>query len=108
VRGFLWALLGVIVGGSLAGLMLHWKQVAESVPGIHDITTDTASPPEFVALLRLRKSDENSPAYGGAEVAVRQLKAYRTSSLLCFLSLRIKPSKGPLPWQGVWMADHRR
>jgi len=76
VRGFLWALLGVIVGGSLAGLMLHWKQVAESVPGIHDITTDTASPPEFVALLRLRKSDENSPAYGGAEVAVRQLKAY--------------------------------
>jgi len=76
VKGFLWALLGVIVGSFLAGLMLHWKQVAESVPRIHDITTDTTSPPEFVALLRLRKSDENSPAYGGAEVAVRQLKAY--------------------------------
>ena len=76
VRGFLWAFLGVIVGSFLTGLMLHWKQVAESVPGIHDITTDTTSPPEFVALLRLRKSDENSPAYGGAEVAVRQLKAY--------------------------------
>ena len=76
VRGFLWALLGVIVGSFLAGLMLHWKQVAESVPRIHDITTDTTSPPEFVALLRLRKSDENSPAYGGGEVAVRQLKAY--------------------------------
>jgi len=64
VKGFLWALLGVIVGGFPAGLMLHWKQVAESVPGIHDITTDTASPPEFVAILRFRKSDENSPAYG--------------------------------------------
>lgn len=76
VRGFLWALLGVIVGGVLAGLMLHWKQVAESVPRIHDITTDTASPPEFFAILRFRKSDENSPAYGGAEVAVQQLKAY--------------------------------
>ena len=76
VKGFLWALLGVIVGSFLAGLMLHWKQVAESVPRIHDITTDTTSPPEFVALLRLRKSDENSPAYGGGEVAVRQLKAY--------------------------------
>jgi len=76
VKGFLWALLGVIVGSFLAGLMLHWKQVAESVPRIHVITTDTTSPPEFVALLRLRKSDENSPAYGGGEVAVRQLKAY--------------------------------
>ena len=76
VRGFLWALLGVIVGGFLVGLMIHWKQVAESVPRIHDITTDTASPPEFVAILRFRQSDENSPAYGGAEVAARQLKAY--------------------------------
>jgi uncharacterized protein (DUF1499 family) len=76
VRGFLWALLGVIVGSFLAGLMLHWKQVAESVPRIHDITTDTESPPEFVAILRLIRSDENSPVYGGVEVAARQLKAY--------------------------------
>jgi len=76
LRGFLWALLGVVAGGFLGGLMLHWKQVAESVPRIHDITTDTESPPEFVALLRLIRSDENSPLYGGAEVAALQAKAY--------------------------------
>ncbi|MGD0886473.1 MAG: DUF1499 domain-containing protein [Thermodesulfovibrionales bacterium] len=76
VRGFLWALLGVLIGGFLAGLMLHWKQVAESVPRIHDITTDTENPPQFVAILRILRSDENSPVYGGAEVAVLQRKAY--------------------------------
>ncbi|HXW68327.1 MAG TPA: hypothetical protein VEJ88_01865, partial [Dissulfurispiraceae bacterium] len=32
VRGFMWALLGIVIGGFLAGLVLHWKQVAESSP----------------------------------------------------------------------------
>lgn len=76
VRGFLWALLGIVIGSLLACIVLHWKQVAESVPRIHDITTDTENPPKFVAILRLLKSDENSPVYGGAEVAARQRKAY--------------------------------
>jgi uncharacterized protein (DUF1499 family) len=76
VRGFLWALPGVVIGGFLVGLVVHWKQVAESVPRIHDITTDTENPPKFVAILRLLKSDENSPVYGGAEVAALQRKAY--------------------------------
>ena len=76
LRGFLWALLGVIVASFLIGLGLHWKRVAESVPRIHDITTDTQNPPEFITILGLIRSDENSPVYGGAEVAAQQLKAY--------------------------------
>ncbi len=76
VRGFLWALLGVIIGCFLAGIALHWKHAAESVPRIHDITTDTENPPKFVAILRLLKSDVNSPVYGGEEVAAQQRKAY--------------------------------
>jgi uncharacterized protein (DUF1499 family) len=76
VRGFLWALLGVVIGCFVTGLVLHWKQIAESVPQIHDITTDTVNPPEFVAIRQLLKSYENSPVYGGAEVAARQRKAY--------------------------------
>src|ERR1700690_435690 len=51
VRGFLWALLGVVIGGFIAGLVLHWKQVAASVPRITDITTATEDPPQFVAIL---------------------------------------------------------
>lgn len=76
VQGFKWALLGIVVGGLVAGLVLHWKQVAESVPRIHDITTDTKNPPEFVSIRGLLKSDQNSPVYGGAEVAAQQRKAY--------------------------------
>lgn len=76
VRGSLWALLGIIISGFVIGLLLHWKHVAESVPRIHDITTDTENPPEFVAVLTLLKKGENSPVYGGAEVAALQRKAY--------------------------------
>jgi|SRR5208283_263330 len=76
VRGFLWAMLGVVIGCFLAGLLLHLKQVAESVPRIHDITTDTKNPPQFFTLLRLLRGDQNSPVYGGETVAAQQRKAY--------------------------------
>ncbi|MGD0280775.1 MAG: DUF1499 domain-containing protein [Dissulfurispiraceae bacterium] len=76
VRGFMRALLGVLIGGCLLGLTFHWKQVAESAPPIHDITTDTENPPQFVTILKLLRSGENSPVYGGEEVATRQRKSY--------------------------------
>jgi len=76
LRGFFWALIGVVIGSLLMGIMLHWKEAAEVLPRIHDVTTDTKNPPEFVQILRLRKSDENSPVYEGGEVAARQRKAY--------------------------------
>ncbi len=76
VRGFMWALMGVVIGCSLAGIVLHWKQVAESVPRIHDITTDTKKPPQFVTILSLLKPDDNSHVYGGEPVAAQQRKAY--------------------------------
>ncbi len=76
VRGFLCAILGVVIGCFVAGIVLHWKKVAETVPPIHDITTDTKTPPQFVTILRLLKSDKNSPVYGGEAVAVQQRKAY--------------------------------
>jgi uncharacterized protein (DUF1499 family)/heme exporter protein D len=49
---------------------------ARSVPPIHDITTDTADPPGFAALLDTRNKSPNGSAYGGAEVAQAQQKAY--------------------------------
>ena len=54
----------------------QWQQRAQSVPRIHDITTDTANPPLFVAVLPLRKDAPNTAAYGGKEVAEQQLKGY--------------------------------
>jgi uncharacterized protein (DUF1499 family) len=45
-------------------------------PRIHDITTDTDNPPQFVALLALRQKAPNGAAYGGATIAKAQKTAY--------------------------------
>lgn len=49
---------------------------ARSVPAIHDITTDTEQPPEFVAILPLRADAPNSAEYAGDEVSEAQIAAY--------------------------------
>jgi uncharacterized protein (DUF1499 family) len=49
---------------------------AKAVPPIHDITTDVADPPAFVALLEARNQSPNGAAYGGPAVAAQQQKAY--------------------------------
>ncbi|MDQ3270069.1 MAG: DUF1499 domain-containing protein [Pseudomonadota bacterium] len=49
---------------------------ATSLPPIHDITTDTTRPPEFVAVLPLRADAPNSTRYAGAEIARAQAEAY--------------------------------
>ena len=51
---------------------------AFGAPPIHDITTDTADPPPFVAALPLRAAANamNPPEYGGAEVAAQQHQAF--------------------------------
>ena len=43
---------------------------------IHDITTDTENPPQFVALRALRLTTFNGPEYGGEKVAIIQKAAY--------------------------------
>jgi uncharacterized protein (DUF1499 family) len=65
-------LMGFLATGSIAALA--WK--ASRVPAIHDITTDTAQPPAFVAILPLREGAVNPVEYGGAEVAAKQQKAF--------------------------------
>ena len=54
--------------------MMMWT--GKHVPPIHDITTDTANPPAFVAVLPLRASARNSVEYGGDKIASQQKSAY--------------------------------
>lgn len=76
-RGFwAWLAVSIIVGLAIAWVPWHWMQRARSVPAIHDITTNTVDPPQFVAILPLRKDAPNSAIYGGAEVAAKQHAAY--------------------------------
>jgi uncharacterized protein (DUF1499 family) len=51
-----------------------WK--ASGLPLIHDVTTDTEHPPQFVAVLPLRADALNPVEYGGPETAARQHKGY--------------------------------
>jgi uncharacterized protein (DUF1499 family) len=51
-------------------------RTARTVPPIHDITTDTADPPRFVAVVPLRKDALNPIEYGGPEIAAQQQRAY--------------------------------
>jgi uncharacterized protein (DUF1499 family) len=67
---------GLIIGLVIAGIPWTWMQTAKRVPPIHDITTDTINPPEFVAVLPFRMNAPNPAEYGGPNIAAQQLKAY--------------------------------
>jgi uncharacterized protein (DUF1499 family) len=77
-RTALYALFGLLLGLTVAGYPYAMRSISLSVPRIHDITTDTASPPAFVDLVPLRDAAGavNPPTYDGAEVARQQLAAY--------------------------------
>lgn len=69
LTGFLLTLL-------ISATAIYWQYRAQSVPPIHDITTDIQSPPEFVAMNRLRADAPNPPEYAGEETAQQQREAY--------------------------------
>lgn len=71
----------VLVAALVIGAVAAWVpwsglQTVRSLPLIHDITTDTGNPPEFVAVLPLRADAANPPDYAGEEVAAQQREAY--------------------------------
>lgn len=91
-RGFLWALLGLVIAAVAVGVPLSWRYQAQQVPRIHDITTDTQNPPPFDAILPLRADAPNPAEYGGPEVATKQQQAYPD----------IKPARFDFPKEKVF------
>ncbi len=75
-RGFILALLGLVLGAVAVAVPGRWYELARHLPMIHDISTDTGNPPQFVAILPLRKDAPNPAQYGGPEVAAKQHAAY--------------------------------
>lgn len=69
-------LTGFLITLLISATAIYWQYKARSVPPIHDITTDTQSPPEFVAMERLRADAPNPPEYAGQETAQQQQEAY--------------------------------
>ena len=68
--------VAVAIGVTAFAIPYSWKQTAGRLPKIHDISTDTANPPRFVAIVPLRKDAPNPVEYGGAEIAAKQAQGY--------------------------------
>lgn len=66
----------------LIGLAILWPMVSSlvtekvSYPPIHDITTDTVNPPQFITLTDDRPGGANTLVYGGPEIAAQQIAAF--------------------------------
>jgi hypothetical protein len=70
----------VAVGLITAGLLWLGPVAAiptlTALPSVNDISTDTANPPKYVALVKDRGAGSNSTTYPGERVARQQLLAY--------------------------------
>ena len=75
-RAIVFGIHGLIIGALVFGVPWYLITEGGKLPPIHDVTTDTADPPAFVAVLPLRKDAPNTAQYGGPELAAQQKKGY--------------------------------
>jgi uncharacterized protein (DUF1499 family) len=61
--GVLVPIVALLVGVASALVPLERLRQARALPAIHDITTDTETPPQFVAIVPLRAGAPNPPGY---------------------------------------------
>jgi uncharacterized protein (DUF1499 family) len=75
-RGFVAALLALVIGVAAAWSPLMLFLQAVGAPRINDVSTDTADPPALVTTLQMRADAVTPAAYPGKAVAEQQLSAY--------------------------------
>jgi uncharacterized protein (DUF1499 family) len=75
-RGFVASVLAALIGLAVFGAATYWRMTAHTAPPIHDVTTDMADPPAFVALRAARVNAPNGTDYGGPDVAAQQRAGY--------------------------------
>ncbi len=68
--------IGFVLCAAIVGLLGIQFNTARSVPGIHNISTDTADPPTFDVVVGLRGSNSNPLDYDAQTLAPLQQKAY--------------------------------
>jgi uncharacterized protein (DUF1499 family) len=69
------AFAGIALGFLVMSIPIEFRRAAQRVPPINEVTTDTEDPPQFLAILPLRKGAPNPPGYN-ARFAPLQKKAY--------------------------------
>jgi uncharacterized protein (DUF1499 family) len=74
-RGLALAALTFLLGTAFIAIPIRFRMGGPKPP-IHDISTDTKDPPQFVAVLPLRASAPNTTVYAGEKIASQQRAAY--------------------------------
>jgi uncharacterized protein (DUF1499 family) len=74
-RGRLLAAVSLVVAAAVIAIPGRFR-MGPPAPPIHDITTDTQDPPQYVTVLPLRADAPNTAEYGGERVAMQQREAY--------------------------------
>jgi uncharacterized protein (DUF1499 family) len=74
-RGFGPAALSFLLGAAFIAIPARFL-MGSPKPPIHDISTDTQNPPQFVAVLPLRAKAPNTTVYAGEKIASQQHAAY--------------------------------
>lgn len=72
----LMVIVGLVVGGLMAYVPWYWNNVLNTVPRIHDITTDMTNPPAFAATLAARKAEEGNSVDYDPKAGEQQKQAY--------------------------------
>lgn len=67
---------GALLALAIAVPPWNLQRIATHVPRIHDITTDTDNPPQFLALREVREQSPNGANYRGEQIAALQKAAY--------------------------------
>lgn len=75
-RGVILPGLAVLIGIVTVGVPWQWQKTAGSVPRIHDISTDTVSPPQFESVVAVREAMKANPLDYSAEVMAQQKQGY--------------------------------
>jgi uncharacterized protein (DUF1499 family) len=76
-RGIKIAIIAFIGGGLIAYVPWHYDQMRQTVPPIHDITTDPDTPPAFDVVVPLREAAGANPVfYERARISGQQRLAY--------------------------------
>jgi uncharacterized protein (DUF1499 family) len=70
--GLVAVIVAVVLAAGAAYFPIKMKMTADALPKIHDITTDTGNPPQWVALLEERKAATNGANYDPADAAEQQ------------------------------------
>jgi len=75
-RGIVLGVAALIIGGVVAYVPWSYRQVTYVLPRINDITTDTANPPKFNAVLPMREAEKAGSATYDQKFAADQQRAY--------------------------------